>query len=357
MKNHKPVLVFFALLACLSMQVGQACTTFLLEHDDQNVFGRNYDWSVDDGLIITNKRNIAKTATTEQNPAKWTSKYGSITFNQFGREMPLGGMNEAGLVVEVMWLVETEYPAADSIPTLNNLQWVQYQLDNFSTVKQVLASDSLVTVISDNSATIHYLVADATGDCASIEFLDGKAVYHTGEEMPVPVLTNNTYEESEQFLHGLKPFGGAEPIPQGFGSLARFARAARYIRRYRPEDSVPIIDYAFAALSSVSSGMYTKWSIVYDIPNLRIYFRTFANQQIRHLDLASFDFSGSTPAKMLDINARLSGDVARDFIDYTSGANRDLIFNVFHRVEFLKAIPDEQLEALAQYPETTRYIE
>jgi choloylglycine hydrolase len=28
----------------------------------------------------------------------WISKYGSITFNQYGREFPTGGMNEKGLV-------------------------------------------------------------------------------------------------------------------------------------------------------------------------------------------------------------------------------------------------------------------
>ena len=35
-------------------------------------------------------------------PASWVSKYGSVTFNQYGRELPTGGMNEAGLVVETI---------------------------------------------------------------------------------------------------------------------------------------------------------------------------------------------------------------------------------------------------------------
>ena len=54
----------------------------------------------------------------------WTSTYGSATFNQYGREFPMGAMNEAGLVVETMMLDETEYPEADSRPAINILQWI-----------------------------------------------------------------------------------------------------------------------------------------------------------------------------------------------------------------------------------------
>jgi len=65
------------------------------------LFGRNYDWNFGDGLIFVNKRGVAKTSSGSEspNPAKWISRYGSVTFNQYGRENPTGGMNEAGLVV------------------------------------------------------------------------------------------------------------------------------------------------------------------------------------------------------------------------------------------------------------------
>jgi choloylglycine hydrolase len=88
-----------------------ACTTFQLRHGDQVLVGKNYDWMVEEGLIIVNKRGVSKTAfistvdnTSLGTPATWTSKYGSITFTQYGRELSPGGMNEAGLVVESMGL-------------------------------------------------------------------------------------------------------------------------------------------------------------------------------------------------------------------------------------------------------------
>ena len=37
--------------------IGQACTTFVLRDGDSMVFGKNYDWTVDDGLVIANRRD------------------------------------------------------------------------------------------------------------------------------------------------------------------------------------------------------------------------------------------------------------------------------------------------------------
>lgn len=89
------------------------CTTFVLKSNGQIYFGRNLDWGCEDGLIIINPRGVQKTSLVMQghSPAKWTSKYGSVTFNQFGQKRPFGGMNETGLVVEQMMLLESQYPA------------------------------------------------------------------------------------------------------------------------------------------------------------------------------------------------------------------------------------------------------
>ncbi len=144
--NRTMFLIFFTIFICLMPQAGQPCTNFFLDHQDQLLFGRSFDWHVDNSLLIVNKRNVSKTALiskkSNQTPAKWTSRYGSITFNQVGREIPFGGMNEAGLVVEILLFKKGEYPAPDSRPAINKYQWIQYQLDNFSTVEEVINSDS-----------------------------------------------------------------------------------------------------------------------------------------------------------------------------------------------------------------------
>src|SRR5882757_3939950 len=107
----------FLLAAMLATPV-PACTTFLLQGTGALYFGRNLDWFWEDGMVVINPRDMQKSSIVLPGgtPAKWTSRYGSVTFNQFGREMPFGGMNTAGLVVENMWLDETEYAEPDSRP-------------------------------------------------------------------------------------------------------------------------------------------------------------------------------------------------------------------------------------------------
>ena len=47
--------------------------------------------------------------------------------------------NEAGLAMEVLWLDETVYPAAGDRTSIGTLQWVQYCLDSFRSVADVVA--------------------------------------------------------------------------------------------------------------------------------------------------------------------------------------------------------------------------
>ena len=57
------------------------CTTVCLESGREVLFGKNYDWDFGDGLVVVNKRGVAKQSLADVNPAFWVSKYGSVTFN------------------------------------------------------------------------------------------------------------------------------------------------------------------------------------------------------------------------------------------------------------------------------------
>ena len=354
MRNCTRILAFYIIFICLVPQTSQSCTTFCLDHGGKPVFGRNYDWIVEDGLVIINKRGVTKTARShpQDKLLTWTSKYGSATFNQYGREFPMGGMNEAGLVVETMMLDETEYPEPDSRPAIQMLQWIQYQLDNFSTIEEVIASDSQIRIRGSGGPGCHFLVCDRTGNSATIEFIGRKLVYLTKERMPVKTLTNSTYADSISFWKKDKI-----PQPDKHRSVERFIRAANMVKNYDPKTTKTPIDYAFNILSSVAHSSFTQWSIVYDIADLSIYFRTLENQRVRYFSLKSFDFSCATPVKVLDVNADLSGDIAIKFIDYTYQNNRNLIKDAFRKTGFLSHTPDYVLDMRSRYPESTSCIE
>ena len=90
-----PALLVAAFLAGLSVHesIVDACTTFCVKVGDTVIFGRNYDFEIGGGALIVNPRGLRKTGFLPRGPA-WTSSYGSVTFNQFGRDFPMGGMNE-----------------------------------------------------------------------------------------------------------------------------------------------------------------------------------------------------------------------------------------------------------------------
>lgn len=333
------------------------CTTFCFKNNGEWIFGRNYDFEIESGLIIVNKRGVAKTALQSPGkagqPAKWVSKYGSITFNQFGRELPLGGMNEAGLIIELMWLTQTEYPNSDQRPALRELQWVQYQLDTAATVKDVIASDKDVRIEANVSIPIpiHFLLCDRKGGAAAIEFLGGRMRAYTGKDLPVKALTNDTYEYCLGFF---KHSGSDETKPlfeQAENSLKRFVWAAKGTQAWDAKTFGDPVGYAFQILDKANLPN-SKFRIVYDMKAGLIYFRTKSTPEIRSINFRQFDFSCGTPVKILDILADFKSDVTRRFKDYTWEANYSLIKKSFSETSFLKGTPEMSLKNLSKYPES-----
>jgi penicillin V acylase-like amidase (Ntn superfamily) len=307
----KQVKMFVSLLGVMLFTLHSAhpCTTFVLQGGGRLYFGRNLDWDWEDGLVILNQRNVSKTAFVMPNrtPAKWTSKYGSVTFNQFGQEMPFGGMNEAGLVVENMMLDESQYPAPDARPEIGRLQWVQYQLDNCRTVAEVIATDGKIRQEQPlTPGRIHYLVCDATGDCATIEWLGGKMVCHRGADLPYRALANSTYEESVAYTRTNGLPAGSATRSNDKRSLARFACAAARAAAFQPRDPETDLAYAFDTLEQVRQGKYTVWQMVYDISGRKIHYRTGTNPRQQTLDLTKLDFACARPVKFADLRATVS---------------------------------------------------
>jgi penicillin V acylase-like amidase (Ntn superfamily) len=310
-QNHKSVGTTFAVRA-----PKHSCTSICLVNDGYAVFATNYDHQIHEGLLFVNKRNVEKSYWEKTDPAsesaRWTSKYGSLTFNLVWNHHAWGGMNEEGLVISTMALDGSKSPAPDKRPWLYSDMWRQFILDNFKTVEEVIASDKLVRI---KDFVEHFLVCDRTGNCAVIEFIDGKMVYYMGNTLHVKCLTNNTYEES---IKSWKNNRLADPPGVRYkSSLLRFQIAADRVREFKPSDSESAVHYAFETLKAVE-GSITQWSIVFDTQNMKIHFRTQTHSKIRTINLKKLDFSCKTPIKMLDIHEKLSGDITRKLKFYSS---------------------------------------
>jgi choloylglycine hydrolase len=354
-------LVIVLLLFFFSVQQILPCSTFVLRSGERFVLGHNLDFYTEMGFVVVNKKYVKKTALLYpgEKPAQWVSKYGSITFNQLGKEFPFGGMNEEGLVVEQMWLDESQYPPADERPALMELQWIQYQLDNCSTVDEVLESEKIIR-ISQNQSNIHYLVCDRLGKVASIEFIDGKCVWHTDGTMPTEVLTNSTYDKSLNYLKEQESIGEEKPNAETDESMDRFVKLTKALKDYNASPATPIVDYAFKTLASVSfngENHATQWSIVYDAQKRNIVFKTHINAKQRKLRLSDFDYSCNSPTQILNIEGKIEGNVSGQFVEYTTDMNRNLVKAVFDRyksVGFMEDMPEFIIEIMATYPESMK---
>lgn len=341
----RPIVASIALCAALFLLADtlHACSTFCVHAGGRRLFGRNYDFEIGDGMVTVNPSGLRKRGFQAGGP-KWTSRFGSVTFNQFGREYPTGGMNQAALVVELMWLDEAQYPPADARMPVGVLEWIQYQLDTAATVDAVIESDRQVRI--SGRVPLHYLVSDSSGRAATIEFLHGRLVVHTAESLPVPVLTNSAYKDSLRYLESR---GGR--APSGAGSLERFARAAMGLERLEASGAARPIGAVFELLAGVAQ-RNTRWSIVYDQTARAIHFRTDVFRPLRFVTMDAFSFACREGARLLDVDTPIEGNVSTKFKAYSTAANLAFITRTYAASSVTRLTPAAEIAAIAAHPDT-----
>ena len=350
----------FALVCALIFAPLKAstCTTFAMGTGANAFVGKSYDWEYGTGMLVINKRNVEKTAVSfdaADTAAKWVSKHSSVTFNQFGREFPMGGMNDKGLVVEIMWLEESTYPESGkkALPVVNQAQWVQYILDTSASVEEAVKQASLVRVVALMEVPVHYLVCERTGQCAAFEYLNKKLVVSRDTAQgKVRALTNDTYKNSAAALKRYQGFGGVTAVPEkSQDSLERFAIANHF---GRPDKSAhATAATGFEILERVRWENYTQWHIVYDQTKGVVSYRSEEAREIKEINLATIPASCATPVKMIDLaDANVKGDITQTIQDYDTAAARA----VLEKNPDLSQVP-MILEMALQYPDTTKCLD
>jgi len=193
--------------------------------------------------------------------------------------------------------------------------------DGGATIEEVMANDARVRIAD---TVDHFLVCDRSGGCAAVEYLEGKTVFHSGDLMEVKALANDPYLTSTVAWQ-------AGRLPE----RARFRIAADRVASFEPADAASAVAYAFETLNLASGqtvgGTPTQWSIVFDTANLRVYWRTSRNPEVRLVDFARLDLACGTPVEMLDVHAPLSGDVSDKLSRYTFDANLQHTLNFLEK--------------------------
>jgi len=317
----------------------QACTRAVYLGDNGDVItARSMDWKVD---VLTNlwifPRGMQRSGQAGPNSLHWTSKYGSVIATGY-EVSTTDGMNEKGLVANVLWLVESQYPKYDaSKPGLAISIWAQYILDNFATVQEAvdtLATEPFTVVTAsvpgeERLATLHLSMSDATGDSAIVEYINGKQVIH--HDRKYQVMTNSPIFDQQLALESYwRQIGGTIFLPGTNRASDRFARASFYINAIpKSEDPVIALASVFSVIrnASVPFGINTpdepnisstRWRTVSDHKRLLYFFESALTPNTFWVDLKQVDFSHETGKVMkLDLGANqrnvFSGNTVKDF--------------------------------------------
>jgi len=265
-------------------------------------------------------RGMQREGRVGPNSVNWISRYGSIVASSFDMSTA-DGMNEKGLVANLLWLAEAGYPPYDgSQKGLTVAAWAQYVLDNFATVAEAveaLSKEEFVVVSGPmpglgREATVHMSLSDAEGNNAILEYIHGKLVVH--HDRTYLVMTNSpVYEQQLAINKYWQGIGGSVMLPGTSRAADRFVRASYYIQAL-PQIEDPV-EATAAVLSvirncSVPYGIPTKgqpnisttrWRSVADQKHLIYYFETLLSPNTIRADLNLFDLSEGAPVRKLDL--------------------------------------------------------
>ncbi|MEI7685439.1 MAG: linear amide C-N hydrolase [Planctomycetota bacterium] len=312
-----------------------ACTRAVyFGKESQTVTGRSMDWVED---MQTNlwifPRGMKRDGGLGKGSLEWTSKYGSVVASVY-EGGSADGMNEKGLVANLLYLAESEYAATDDKrPGVCITAWAQYLLDNFATVQEAVAEVKkdtfrVVPVLAPNGAkgTVHLAISDSTGDSAIFEYVKGKLVIHHSKEYQV--MTNSpTYDKQLAINEYWKDFDGAVMLPGTVRAADRFARASYYINAC--QQSADAREAVAAVLSvmrnvSVPRGILKKgapnvsstiWLTVADQKNRVYYYQDTNSPGAVWVKLDKIDFKDGTGVRKLTMAGKpdLGGDQTANF--------------------------------------------
>jgi penicillin V acylase-like amidase (Ntn superfamily) len=316
------------------------CTRVLWNDNSLVVMaGRTMDWpeSTEPMLLVLPRGmrrdggRLAGEVVVADNPALWTSKYGSLVTTIYGVGTA-DGFNERGLAGHMLYLTATDYGMRDAArPGVQAGLWLQFVLDNTATVAEALAALETVQPVMveahGRKAAVHLALEDAGGDSAVIEYIEGKPVIHHGREYQI--MTNDPTYDEQLALLAEQDFSKPSrdmPLPGNVNARDRFQRAAYYLALLRePKNEREAVAGLLSVVRNVSVpfgapygefGIYnTDYRTIVNLDKRRYCFELTTSPNVIWVDLEDFDLSPGAPVMELNPdNIDMSGNVTDKFV-------------------------------------------
>ncbi len=334
-----------------------ACTQFLLVAKDGSIvitrtmeFGAEMDSHIITSPVGTNFESPSPSS--DGGGLSWTSKYSYIKMDFFGSKLTLDGMNEHGLSAGFLYLPGyTKYQTVPSGEVKNALLYLyagDWVLGNFTSVEDVKKAIGGVYIfakpvtygeIKDVIFPVHMIVTDNTGKSIVIEWIDGKTNVY---DNPLGILTNSP--EFPWHLNNIKNYvnisphsaapitidgieyaatgqgSGAVGVPGDYTPPSRFIKMLYLSKSVFPvetgEATVNLADHIVNNVDIPTGAVLgekgakndmpdkTQWTVIKDITNHKLYFKSYENTTLQVIDLHKIDFSKGAPVLDIPIDSK-----------------------------------------------------
>ncbi|MEA1976426.1 MAG: C45 family peptidase [Chloroflexota bacterium] len=233
-----------------------ACSLFTALADPQGgVFGRNFDWEFSPALLLFTDPpdgyasvSMVDLAYYFDTPA--VTQLMDLDLNDRSPllntpSMPFDGLNEKGLAIGMAAVPQSPTPSDPNNKSVGSLGVIRMILDQAASVEEALTIMRGVNILWNGGPQLHYLIADASGEAALVEFVAGEMV----------VLTNtNPWHQATNFLLS-NTSGSADGICHRYDVITE---------RLQDKQGDLSLGEAMGLLSDVSQPS-TQWSVIYQL--------------------------------------------------------------------------------------------
>ena len=174
-------------------QAANACTTLVYNNGDAAISVRTMDWfGHDDAKVVGDGAGIENRYADGDNAVATKSKYASMKIESFLPKVVAEALNDQGLEAHMLYLGKDYTSFAEPTaakPDVDAIKVVEWAVDNFASVDEVLAALDKVDVVNSGIcglpphndmshcsevAPIHFQFADRAGKTAVVEFVGGE---------------------------------------------------------------------------------------------------------------------------------------------------------------------------------------
>ena len=236
-----------------------ACTGFAtLSPVGDRLLGRNFDWQQHPALLLYTDppEGYASVAMVDLYYLGYDHQVDHGDRDDLLRApyLPFDGLNERGLAIGMMAVSESDSGFDPARRTISGLNLIRLVLDAAASVEEAVVLMGKYNLDFNGGPPLHYFLADASGDSAVVEFIQGK-IQVFPDQHPWQVATN--------FLISAERPEGAD------SSCWRYNLAYSTLQQAGGTLS---LQRALDLLESVSQpGDYaTRWSIVYNLTTKEI---------------------------------------------------------------------------------------